>query len=469
MTSINQIIEVYSMNAAQYMAAARRVTSATGQMSAAVAGAKAGIGGISAVATGAAAGLGALAATAKLSFDAFRDFAEFDALRSGFRAIVGGGKEAEAQLLRLREIGRQPGIDFESAIRGSKALQEAGLSAAEAEATLREFANAGHLASSSTQEIESTLLQLRQALRKGKIDGDELRSVLENMPYAAQFLKQAFGTSVGAELAKQGVTAKQALRTIVEGLETIPRAVDGSKNALENMSASWRMAWISFGEGVSSFALPMVRQLTTELDALGEAGALATLGEKVTAIFDVDTSGLVGGLQQVIAGLMTVADMAGIARDGFVELSNAAERLLPFSIAMRHLRESIFGTGDNKKDAEGEGLFAKNMRTIELQMELAGKRRQSTPPSEAPTWEEPVVNAVETLTRAQERNTAALEATTRSIERMIFGGGALGRYGVSPVEMGSGRGRGSQVNIAVTADGPSIIREVMQLKRSGVL
>lgn len=61
------------------------------------------------------------------------------------------------------------------------------------------------------------------------------------------------------------------------------------------------------------------------------------------------------------------------------------------------------------------------------------------------------------------------EVAVRAMVAELFGGGALGRYGVSPVEMGSGWGRGSQVTIAVTADGPSIIREVMQLKRSGVL
>lgn len=539
-TSINQIIERYTLDASQYVAASRRVTAATGQMAAAAArarrqmtlptgsaspmakfvlgvrndgdkasfgsafgpgaglAARAGLTGLKVAAAAAGAELAALTVTARASFAALEAFGELEALKSGFTAIVGDAREAEAQLKRLRELGKNPGLDFEDAIRGSRALQEAGLSAAEAEETLKQFANAGALAGSSTEEVTSTLLQLRQALRKGKIDGDELRSVLENMPYAAKFLKQAFGTSVGMELAQMGVTAKDALRVIVEGLATIPRAADGVKNSIKNIRSSWSLAVASIGEGVNT-TVGGLGAISKQLDVLEESGAFKTLGEKMGAIFATDTSGLESGLTNIVAGFQTLVDWIGIAKD---EMTEAFEFLTSNPLFTGYWVKKLMGPVIDTQERNKRGvdmqrdlakvyadrskareLFAEGKSTEDIGKALEGRRdaawidkqreiwaakpQEETEP-EKPDWEEPLTDTMNKLTRAQERNTAALEETARSLERMVFGGGALGRYGVSPVELGS-RPRTSQVNITVAADGPTIIREVMQLKRAGVL
>ncbi|MCW5943315.1 MAG: tape measure protein [Fimbriimonadaceae bacterium] len=546
-TSVNTVIERYLLDASQYVAASRRVTAATGQMAKAAAGARAALslpGGTASpmarfafgvrnqddratfgstfgpgvrlagraaltgfrVATAAlTAELAALTVAARVAFGALEAFGEFEALKRGFENVVGDGREAEKQLKRLREIGRLPGIDFEGAITGSRALQEAGLSAAEAEETLRQFANASALAGMATTETTSALMQLRQALRKGKIDGDELRSVLENVPYAARALKDAFGTSVGAELAAMGVTAKQALGVIVARLAEVPRAADGVKNSLENVRASWHLAEVSIGEGVNT-AIGGIGGIATALDDLVEGGAFATLGEKLGAIFATDgVENMTGALGDLTAAFQTLVDWIGIATKETGNYLDTIGAAIPGVGMVKRLLD--WATGP-VRDTQ-----AKNRSGIETQMDLARTRRdvhaarrmfgegqtdeavqrampgrdrewiarqraiwavkQKEPEREKPFAEDGArrgaAAAMTRLTGAIERNTEASERLGE-LQRMIFGGGNLGRFGVSPIELGQNRrGRGNSVTITVLGGANELIDTVMRLKRDGVL
>ena len=85
----------------------------------------------------------------------------------------------------------------------SKAISSAGISAAEA---------------------AGPLLQLGQALQSGKLQGDELRSILEGLPPVSRALARSLGVPIGAlkELGAQGkISSKQVIDAILEAKDVI--------------------------------------------------------------------------------------------------------------------------------------------------------------------------------------------------------------------------------------------------------
>lgn len=506
MSTVNTIIERYVFDD-KYTSGANRALAATSRLAASARSARAAasgggvnwnrnlggpslLGGLrtAAAAVAAAAGL-AVAGGVKAMIEA----ADFEALKAGFVAIVGSAKDAEEQLRRLREIAKQPGINFEDAIKQSRALQEAGLNAKEAEATIREFANAGSLAGSSAEEMTSTVLQLRQALRKGKIDGDELRSVLEGLPFAAQILKARFGTAVGADLAKQGVTAKGALAAIVAGLREIPRAADGAKNSFDNVAAAMRMAVVDVGTGLNEAFLPYVRELTKAADELADSGVFKDLGQTLAAALApsaeasgdwamdalIELGGAAVTAAAAIRNLVTNVQDVSSAYGRFIAWVQDKFGWIPAVAAIKEAGKALGigaggpnGSGITPMD-EGENwkrtarmLVEKSRRERERSGKPTGPGDTKAGDSDAPS----LPPAMAQLTRAIERNTEANDRLGE-INRMIFGGGNLGRFGVSPVELGQNRRNrgGNQVNITVLGSAEELIGTVMRLKRDGVL
>lgn len=496
MSTVNTIIERYVFDD-KYTSGANRALAATSRLAASARSARAAasgggvnwnrnlggpslLGGLrtAAAAVAAAAGL-AVAGGVKAMIEA----ADFEALKAGFVAIVGSAKDAEEQLRRLREIAKQPGINFEDAIKQSRALQEAGLNAKEAEATIREFANAGSLAGSSAEEMTSTVLQLRQALRKGKIDGDELRSVLEGLPFAAQILKARFGTAVGADLAKQGVTAKGALAAIVAGLREIPRAADGAKNSFDNVAAAMRMAVVDVGTGLNEAFLPYVRELTKAADELADSGVFKDLGQTLAAALApsaeasgdwamdalIELGGAAVTAAAAIRNLVTNVQDVSSAYGRFIAWVQDKFGWIPAVAAIKESGKAL-GMGGSGISPTDEG--ADWMRTARM---LVEKAKKAKPEAGAKQEEKPFAEdaklpqAMDGLRVAVEKNTEASDRLGE-LNRMIFGGGNLGRFGVSPVELGQNRrGRGNTVNITVLGSADELMGTIMRLKRDGAL
>ncbi|AKU43038.1 tail length tape measure protein [Rhodobacter phage RcTitan] len=83
------------------------------------------------------------------------------------------------------------------------------------------------ISGATTQEAQSSLLQLSQAFNAGRLSGDEFRSVSENMPIVLDALARSMGVPVGAlkELGSEGkITSEQ----LIAALDLIEAEVDAS-------------------------------------------------------------------------------------------------------------------------------------------------------------------------------------------------------------------------------------------------
>jgi tape measure domain-containing protein len=88
----------------------------------------------------------------------------------------------------------------------------------------------------SQQEISSATQQLAQALASGTLQGDELRSILENLPTLAQALARELGVSIG-ELRKLGSEGKLTADTVFPAL----------LGAVEKLNGEFERAPLSVG------------------------------------------------------------------------------------------------------------------------------------------------------------------------------------------------------------------------------
>jgi tape measure domain-containing protein len=116
----------------------------------------------------------------------------------------------------------------------------------------------------TTQEIQSSTLQLGQALASGVLQGDELRSILEGMPTLAQSLARELGVSIG-ELRKLGSEGKLTADTVFPAL----------LRAVERVNAEFERAPLSVGRAFGQLTAAADQFLGRLDQAIGLSNALA--------------------------------------------------------------------------------------------------------------------------------------------------------------------------------------------------
>lgn len=100
------------------------------------------------------------------------------------------------------------------------ALGEMGTSATDVMQVTENLSKVVTLGGLSTAEMNSALTQLSQAFNKGKLDGDEFRSVMETMPLLADALAKKLGVTRGEllKLAPEGKITSEIMRDAILGM-----------------------------------------------------------------------------------------------------------------------------------------------------------------------------------------------------------------------------------------------------------
>jgi len=174
---------------------------------------------------------------------AVKSFADFDKLERGLTAVMGTSEAAAAELEKLKEAARAPGLGFEEAVRGSIRLQAVGLSADEARGTLQAFGAAIAATSGTAENLESVQYQLTQMISKNRILQEDFSILQENVPLIGEAMEAAFGTRNIELVRETGISAQEFNRRIVEALQTLPKvqnATGGLANAFDNFTDELR-------------------------------------------------------------------------------------------------------------------------------------------------------------------------------------------------------------------------------------
>lgn len=183
--------------------------------------------GVSGVAAGLTAGFAALGAAAALGAVQIAKAGDAaTATLARLSSATGGLAQAQQVYERLFALSQQTGVAVaESAgsfARFSVAAKEIGGTTDQVLKLVSGIQKAGIVAGASAQETGAAVQQLGQALASGTLQGDELRSLLENMPQLAQALARELGVGLG-ELRKMGsegqLTAEKVFPALLRASE----------------------------------------------------------------------------------------------------------------------------------------------------------------------------------------------------------------------------------------------------------
>ncbi|MCA1971327.1 MAG: tape measure protein, partial [Caenispirillum sp.] len=191
-------------------------------------------------------------------------------------AATGSMRAAVAVYDDLYRIARQTGTSVEDSagqfVRFSIAARQIGATRDEVVQLVETVQKFGIVSGASTQEAAAGATQLGQALASGRLQGDELRSILENMPLLAEALAKQLGVSIG-QLREMGAAGELTADKVFGALL---RAADDANEAFDKLPltverAAGRM-WTAFGRFNAQIdeGLGLSRSLAEVLDAIAD-------------------------------------------------------------------------------------------------------------------------------------------------------------------------------------------------------
>ncbi len=349
-------------------------------------------------------------------FRALRDqLGNLGNLMIGFGAIKLGGLADQATLIQARlkdvtgstaaAIGAQSAL-YQSAQRlqvgyedmaGSfakmlPAVKEMGGGASEATKLAEIMAATAKLSGSSSQEAAASAQQFAQALGSGVLQGDELKSILENNGALSRAMAKGLGVGVG-ELKRLGAEGKLTSDVVANALlGQYDELMARSAEIPDTMGGAWTQVTNAFqgfvgamNDGTGAFAvvgsilkglarfIDTVRDVLsntgTEADKLGGNQSIKKWGETVGAVL----AGIVDVIRAVWQGFETLgrwlgalaaAGAAAVGGDFAGAMSILKERAADTNVELKRMKELItFGEGSALRNYALRGDYSERPKS----------------------------------------------------------------------------------------------------------
>lgn len=328
---------------------------------------------------------------------ALQSFGDFERLQNALIAITGDASIAAEQFERLKVIAEAPGLALPQVVKASASLQAVGLSAQQAEETIKQYGNAVARSGGGAAEFDGAVLALTQIASKGKISAEELNQLGERIFEIRPALQAAFGTSNSEELQKLGISAQDFIARTTAELGKLERVQGGLSNSFENFRDSVQGSLATLGKAISdsidfpailngiSDAIKSVTNAFNDLSpeqkrfAVVLAGVTALIGPATAAYgFLLKTYGLlrIEYIKQVAAVLAKakadqVATVAsGVATKttvGFtIALRAALATVAPYVLAIGALVGIAYAISKNMDDATASTIDYNQVREESL-------------------------------------------------------------------------------------------------------
>lgn len=278
-------------------------------------------------------GLFAAIGTATAGAGLFRVADDMALLRSRLALVEGGAQRAKDRLGQLFAIANNAQADVvsigEAYAKFARTLTGIGRSGDDALKLTEALTLALRISGASAEDTSRVMLQLGQALARGKLSGDEFTSVAENGGMVLEYLAQALGVSRGKlnEMAQAGELTTEKILKLIDALdrirkdaETLPQTVGG---AAQNLSNAFKK-WVSDADSVGAAGKALVgtfNLIAENFNAIVNGVFLVAIGLLVSRFGALATAartafaalGIVAGLHpvgRVIMGIATAATLA---------------------------------------------------------------------------------------------------------------------------------------------------------------
>lgn len=258
-------------------------------------------------------------------------------IEGGFKAVAGSAQDAATAIDGVQKTAVATGVPIEAVARSTQrfiiALADMELPQEEINQFTDTLVKMSRIGGGTAQEISAGIQQLGQGLAKGRLDGDELRSVLENIPLIGRAIAEEMGVAVG-ELRDLGAEGKITGDIIVNAI--LKRAEETDKTFAEMP----RTVELASGQMARAFEV-----FTAKLDE--SIGLSATLGAMIGAAADQ--------LDRFTQMNFPSQQMA----EGMTSLYQNSDDIAPNPGFMRRLFNELVGP-----DAENPGLFPETTQAL---------------------------------------------------------------------------------------------------------
>jgi len=166
------------------------------------------------------------------------------------KLAVGGVDAARDSMAKLFALSQQGGVAMKDTVdtfvRIQRAAADLGATRTEVAQVVSNIQKLTAASGATGQELSAGMVQLGQALASGRLQGDELRSILENMPPVARAIADEFGVSVG-ELRKLGsegqITSDRVFKALLKTTEEANRQFAEMPDTLDKSLTRVGNAW----------------------------------------------------------------------------------------------------------------------------------------------------------------------------------------------------------------------------------
>lgn len=419
---VDELITKYTLQD-DYSAKANQVVGSTGKLTAALGGVVAGV-----AALGAALGAATIAYV-RLGQAAVSKFTTFDTIERSFIGIYGSAEQAAQMMAYLEAKSLRSAFGLEAMATAASSLALAGIDVGKFLPVVERLALVSGQGEAGLADAASVLRRLRGGQVAEALGPEGLGRFGVNRQDLL-----AMGASFNAQGQFQG-TVEQALDLIVRVAEgKLKRVADevgkGAAATLSNVQDAWDKALTDAGRVIMTAFTPVLIEATEAFTALVKSGALKSLTAGFTSM----------------AAAMSMVNWTVLGQ-GLIGLSHMLQAVGSFmsQVVLVGPVRALLGIGSTI------GNMARNAaRDIAAFRVAMGGGGEVVPPPVPSVEDSPQVAQIAENTAQTAENTAKM----LDLSRHIFGGGDLGRMGITPVEMGGGQ-RSSRVKIDVSgADGP---------------
>lgn len=263
------------------------------------------------------------------------------------------------------------------------ALRGTGIGLQQLEVLFVGISNAARLSGAGTAEASAALLQLKQGLASGRLQGDELRSVLEQLPAFAQAIAKELNVNVGAlrQLGSDGKitseivfnAAKKLAAAAAPGRTQVEQLGIAFTNLKETAAASFGPALVGVIQQVAAGIAAFSRFIQENQTALSNFGkAVVNLGRTLlpfaAGILAVRAAFSAWALAAKAVAVAQAAVLALQGPKGWVVLAAALGASALAAAALEKGYKGVAGAvGKASEEAErAKAAFAAMLNTTEL-------------------------------------------------------------------------------------------------------
>jgi tape measure domain-containing protein len=213
---------------------------------------------------------------------------ESDNLNRRINALAGSSSEAQKIFAVAGEAASKFGLSQNAAADGVAdlygRLAPTGVALNDIKSIFFGVNNAANKMGLSGEAVSGVMLQLSQALGSGKLQGDELRSIMEQLPAVGQAVAKVMGVTVG-EIKQLGADGKITTDIMIKATKELEKMAGVDPTPMKVFQAALADLQTELGQQLVPVILPVIKALTELLKVFGQMpGPLKTITAAVIGL-----------------------------------------------------------------------------------------------------------------------------------------------------------------------------------------